>query len=186
MDPELEEMYFLWLCNKVERLEVPTPSLTHWYMFKQLHQTEFVWIVPWDDNRAADGVALRPRFFVELGRDEEEAQEYRHIPCSVLEMFVAFAERIPEVVSERMTSTQWFWEMLRNLKLEEQNDANYNPVVVDEILQKFIWRNYTLSGEGSAFPLHEPTRPVYDVDLWYQLFDYVKDRRKNPEWHRTM
>jgi hypothetical protein len=185
MDPELEELYFLWLCNKIERLEVPTPSLTHWNLLKELHRTEFVWLVDWDDNRANDGVALRSRFFVELGRDEEEAEQYRYIPCSVLEMLIAFCERIPEVVTEHLTPKEWFWELIRNLHLEEQHDAGFNEDTVKFILDKFIWRTYSASGVGSLFPLFEPTRPVYDVELWYQLFDYVKDRRRNPEWHRT-
>lgn len=186
MDPELEERYFLWLCNKVESWEVPTPSVTHWELFRALHSTEFVWIVPWDDNRAADGVALRPRFFVEQGGDSDEAKAYKHIPCSLLEMFIAFAERIPDVVNEHFTSREWFWEMMHNLRLDVQNDASFDGEYVAGVLDTFVWRLYNFSGNGSAFPLFEPTRDIREVDLWYQLFDYVKDRRRYPEWHRTM
>ena len=73
----LEDPYFEWLCAQVIRQET-TPSLTYERLLATLHATEFVWLVSGDDNRAEDGVELR------------DPTERGHMPCSVLQMLIAF------------------------------------------------------------------------------------------------
>ena len=91
MDEPIESTYFNWLCAKVMQIENPTPSLTYWNLLRELHNTEFVWLISGDDNRAADGLDLRLEFTREASLPPDPNWPY--IGCSILEMFIALSSR---------------------------------------------------------------------------------------------
>jgi hypothetical protein len=174
MNERLEDMYFNWLCAKVIRVENPTPSLTFDTLLKTLHNTEFVWLLSGDDNRAADGKELRAEFLIAGGfpDDEEWRKEY---PCSVFEMLIAFSRRA-EFNSE-IPAQSWFWEMLSNLNLNELNDASgVSPYEITEVLEHFMWRQYPPDGDGGLFPLVQPEEDQRNVEIWYQFCAYVVEQ----------
>jgi hypothetical protein len=174
----LENLYFNWLCSKVVDVRAPTPTLSYWTLLRTLQNTEFVWILSGDDNRAEDGKDLRREFL--LMADIPDHPEWRHnTPCSILEMFVAFSRR-----AEFMTdipAKDWFWEFMENLELNEYNDASgITPEDIDEILTVLIWRTYDMNGQGGLFPIEDPREDQRHVEIWYQFCDYLVDQERLP------
>lgn len=172
MDEPLENAYFNWLVAKVNRVEHPTPSLTYWNLLRQLHSTEYVWLISGDDNRAEDGVELREEFLIESGYPY--SGEWEGMGCSVLEMLIAFARRAK--FNARKTLHYWFWRFLKNLGLDEANDAsNFPPEEIDAILSNFVWRTYKSDGTGGLFPMRNPPMDQREVEVWYQFCEYLID-----------
>ncbi len=64
-------------------VEVPTPSLTYWKLFRTLYSTEFVWLLSGDDNRAEDGLELREEFLLESNiPDDPQWRDICRAPAS--------------------------------------------------------------------------------------------------------
>lgn len=169
MDEPIEE-YFTWLYTKVASVEVPTPSLTYYTLLRDLHAYEFVWTVQGDDNRAEDGVALRREFNKQIYLDEE--QPWFYIGCSVLEMLIAFA-RHAEFQTD-ISARDWFWIFMENLQLSHLNDAQPNiGHRVGTVLERFVWRTYSPSGQGGLFPLRDRRGDQRKIELWYQFCEYM-------------
>jgi hypothetical protein len=178
MHEPLENLYFNWLCSKVVNQQNQTPSNSYWTLLKTLHNTEFVWLLSGDDNRAADGLDLRREFLI-LG-DIPNNKEWRTNPgCSMLEMFIAFSKR-----TEFMTdipAQEWFWEFMENLGLSEFNDASrVTPDEIEDVLQQLIWRTYHLNGQGGMFPIEHPRQDQRHVEIWYQFCEYLVDQERLP------
>lgn len=173
MSEPLENLYFNWLCAKVVDVRKKLPSQTYWELLKILHTTEFVWLISGDDNRAEDGKQLRAEFLIAADIPDDPIWR-NEVPCSVLEMFVAFALR-----ANFQTATpvkDWFWEFMDNLGLKRFDDANLNRYEIDEALEKLIWRTYNFNGqEGGMFPLRSAPSDQRDVEIWYQFCDYLVD-----------
>lgn len=172
MNEPLENLYFNWLCAKVNRVDNPTPSLTYWNLLRQLHSTEYAWLISGDDNRAEDGVELRTEFINESNFPYNEGWE--GVGCSVLEMLIAFSRRAQFNAGE--TSQFWFWHFLDNLGLADANDASHiPPEEIDETLYTFVWRLYDESGAGGLFPMQNPPKDQKEVEVWYQFCEYLVD-----------
>lgn len=168
----IENSYFRWLSAKVIYLMNPTPSLTYNTLLKHLHNTEFVWIVDGDDNRAADGVGLRRLFLIESRIADD--QEWRSLGCSVLEMMIALSRRAS--FSTDISADRWFWHMIENLGLIECNDANDELIEdIDNVLYSLVWRQYDFCGRGGLFPIIETKNDQRKVELWYQFNEYVEN-----------
>ena len=121
MDEPIEDIYFNWLYSKVASVEVPTPSLTYWNLLRELHATEFVWLISGDDNRAADGVELRKEFHRMIQLELDQDLPWMMLGCSVLEMLIAFSRRAS--FQTDMPEREWFWIFLEHLGLADLNDA---------------------------------------------------------------
>lgn len=168
----IESEYFNWLCSKVVRVGMSTPSLSHWNLLRELQNTEFVWVVPMDDNRAEDGRELRMEFVREKGIHPEP--HWLDIGCSVLEMLIAFSKRASFATGR--SPRKWFWTFIDNLGLHDFNDAvedRYSRV--SEILDRLIWRTYEYDGTGGMFPLKHPREDQRKVEIWHQFCDYLVD-----------
>jgi hypothetical protein len=171
VDEPLENLYFNWLCGKVHRVEVPTPSLTYWNLFRILHDTEFVWLRSGDDNRVEDGLELRDEFLLESRLPDDPS--WRLAGCSLFEMLIAFARKAEFNAGE--TPHFWFWRFLENLGLDGQNDADIDEHYVDNVLFTLVWRGYDADGRGGLFPLNNPKENQRDVEIWYQFCAYLVD-----------
>ena len=182
MDGPLEDLYFKWLCAKVSYVMNPTPSLTYWKLLKILHNTEFVWILPGDDNRAEDGKELRIEFL--HAGDIPDSPMWRELPCSILEMLIAFSRRAD--FQTDIPAQEWFWELIDNLKLKEFNDgcdfSKYDIEYIEMILDQFVWRTYNEKGEGGLFPLNvlDGYHDQREIEIWYQFFSYLDDQQRMP------
>jgi len=176
MNEPLDNLYFNWLCAKVIQLENSTPSLKYDRLLRELHSTEYVWLIPGDDDRSEDGVELRWHFLQETGLGDDLSWE--HLPCSAFEMLLAFSKRA-EFATD-VPYIEWFWEFIGNLGLKDFNDAADGWSRVPEILYIFIWRQYDYCGNGGICPVSSSTRDQTEVDVWYQFCDYLVDQNRLP------
>lgn len=178
MSEPLENLYFNWLCAKVMRIDgVPAPSNTYWGLLRELHNTQFAWMLVGDDNRAEDGLDLRREFLI--AADIPDDPTWRGLPCSLLEMLIAFSKRAEFMSGE--PALGWFWEFMENLGLRIYTDAvEQADNEIAEVLYNLVWRNYQYSGHGGLFPLNEPPEDQTKTEIWYQFCEYLVDQERSP------
>lgn len=140
-----------------------------------LHDTEFVYFVPYDENRAVEGICLRYRFC--LIHDCEELEQYLTGPCSVLEMMVALAIRCEENIMDDPEkgdrTSQWFWNMIANMGLGSMSDSNFNEWLVNDVVTRFLERDYEPDGRGGLFTVKGWDRDMRKAEIWHQLMAYI-------------
>jgi hypothetical protein len=159
--------YHIWLCNIVASNRGHYDNRN---LFKKLAEQEFYSLIHNDENRLEDGLNLRDVF---------AGNNYVKFfgPCSVLEMLVALAIRIEEILKDPEKgdrTTDWFWGMITNLGLKEDDDNIANQDYVNTIiLITFLERRYSPTGEGGLFPLRYPEQDQRGIEIWYQLMAYL-------------
>lgn len=150
-------------------------TITYRQLFTFLHNTEFTYFVPYDENRADDGIALRYRFC--LLHDCEDMEYCLDGPCSVLEMMVALAIRCEERIMldpiKGDRTAQWFWTMMSSLGLSSMTDYNFNDWLVNDIVTRFLNREYEPDGRGGLFTVKGWERDARDAEIWHQLMAYL-------------
>lgn len=175
MSKPIEESYFLWLCHQIGEEDTGNPHKTYWNLLRILHSKEFVYIIPHDNNRAEDGKGLRTEFVAEMGVRPDPG--WMNLGCSMLELLIGLSRRL-SFISEGEPRA-WFWELIENLDLEKYNDnAIESAYDIEETLDDVIWRTYRPNGRGGLFPLkvRPPGGDQRDVELWYQLNEYVAQK----------
>jgi hypothetical protein len=166
----LDELYLKWLYGQVASTKYRDPARTYWSLMRQLYKSEFVWIVPNDDNRVEDGRDLRLRFMEDEGIVSVDA-EWMGFGCSFLEMLIALAKTLS--FETGMTSRFWFWRLLENIGLDSFTDNRYEEGYVDEVVQRVVFRKYARNGHGGLFPLRHADEDQRDIEIWYQLSAYL-------------
>lgn len=166
--------YFLWLCDLVNAdLDRYSELLFH------LHDTDFVWCLELDESRANEGLDLRKEYYELCGDDWVMLMEKS---CSVLEMLIALARRMDDMLVEDYTSSRvpvWFWEMVKNLGLKKFTDFAFLNATDDDlyefemILHVWMHREFEFDGEGSLFPLRNCGSDQRDATIIMQLNEYV-------------
>ena len=173
----IRQDYFQWLC---EQMHVDTGVASYWLLFNDLHSIEFVSYIAHDENRAADGIALREEYFSDSPWINYEALEG---PCTVLEMMVGLSKRMDFEMSDPVVDTEqpakYFWEMLSNLGLMTYSDDAYVDLDglynVKEIVENMVERNYEPSGRGGLFPRKYAAADQREVEIWYQMQGYLQE-----------
>lgn len=166
----LDDFYLTWLYSQVGDVKERNKSRTYWKLFRQMYKTEFVWIIPNDDNRVQDGRALHHEWVDE--EDINVKDEWWGPGCSFLEMLIALSRRLA-FEGEGHPAT-WFWHLMENLRLQDYTDhIQYDPREVDEILQRVILRTFRSNGEGGLFPLRHARKDQRNVEIWYQMQAYL-------------
>ena len=173
----LDERYLLWLYKQIGYAPSRNPSRTHWKLVRQLYTKEFVWFVPNDDNRVADGKELR-RLFVREEEIVDPDPDWMGLGCSMLEMLLALSYRLEFLTNEE--PRDWFWNLIENIGIGMQgsSDRHYNKEIekeIDEALDRVIWRTYSKTGEGGLFPVPETALDQCKIEIWYQISAYLAD-----------
>lgn len=174
LSDRINDEYFEWLCELVD-LRRFSKSVSYRKLLVHLHNIEFTWFVPHDDNRADDGIQLRRRFA--LDRDDMSLPRYILGPCSVLEMMVALAIRCEETIMDDAAmgdrTGQWFWGMVHNLGLSPMTDAKFDRDFVDEAIARLLNREYEPDGRGGLFTVRHCDYDLRTVEIWCQLSWYL-------------
>lgn len=166
----LDEAYFNWLCGHVGQIQVRETSRTYRRLLRLLYQKQFIWHVANDDNRLADGRALRHEFINDLRLDVDP--RWMSLECSFFEMLLALSRRVSFL--DDGTPAEWFWHLLENIDLHIFNDRmQMDPADVDAILDEVIWRTYEPTGQGGLFPLKYPSEDQRKCELWDQMNAYL-------------
>lgn len=164
--------YFEWMYNKVCGDRFPR-SVSYRKLLAYLHDTEFIFSISRDANRAEDGMNLRYRFAYETNYPEI----YLDGPCSVLEMMLALAIRIEETIMDDPMvgdrTGQWVWGMINNLELGYMDDARFDKRRVEYVITRFLRRDYDPDGRGGLFTIKNCRDDLRDVEIWYQTCWYL-------------
>jgi len=166
----LDDRYLTWLYSQVANVRTRKGSRTFWCLFRQLFATEFAWFVPNDDNRAEDGRELRAEW---AGSTESETDpNWLSLGCSFLELLIGLSRRLSfEAGGE---TADWFWHLINNLELAGYHDrSNFKTEDVEDRTSAVIWRTYDRYGVGGLFPLQRSDRDQRQVEIWYQLSEYL-------------
>ncbi len=175
---ELIDRYFDWIYELVMDNRCHDPSYRR--LFSMLYDTEFMYMIPMDGNRAEDGVELRYRFGREYSYpDAMIACLLDDRSCSILEMMTALAIRCEEHIMDDPDignrTGQWFWDMIVSLGLDSMDDDNFDQRYVGEVLERFLNRDYCRNGEGSLFTVKHPRRDMRSIEIWYQMNNYLNE-----------
>lgn len=166
----LDDRYLVWLYDIVADAKTRRGSRTFWELFEKLYSIEFVWFVPNDDNRAADGRELRTEWTTAF--EEDVPQEWLSLGCNFLEMLIGLSRRLAFETDGKEAS--WFWHLIDNLGLRGFNDrVQFDDEEVEEIVNAVIWRTYDRHGNGGLFPLPNSANDQRQVEIWYQLSEYL-------------
>ena len=174
MNDSIENDYFNWLSAKV----LERGNSNYHALLVILHKTEFVWVIPFDQNRAEEGIELREDFMRETRSTRDPVWENE--PCSVLEFLIAFAKRAS--FDTDIPLNTWFWDFITNLKLDEFRRigrgaiANQDIYTIEDILYTFIWRQFDPNGEGGLFPMVNTTNDQRKIEWWYAFSEYLDER----------
>lgn len=153
-------------------------SVSYRQLFNFLHDAEFVYFIPYDENRATEGVTLRYHYC--LLHNCEDMEHYLTGPCSVLEMMVALAincEKLMDDPDIGDRTAQWFWGMINNLGLGSMSDSNYNEWHVNDVVTRFLDREYEPDGRGGLFTVRNWDRDMRKAEIWHQLMAYINSMR---------
>lgn len=171
MNPSIQkkDRYYSWLC---ERIDYKSHKV-YADIIAYLHDVTFYGLIPNDDNRALDGIQLRYDYQHESG--ELLSIIFLEEDCSLLEMIIAIAARMAYISydpeNEDLNNAFCFWELIHNLGLKPPSSV-YNL----RIISNFLERRYEPNGKGGLFPLKNPNEDQRNVELWYQMMSYIREK----------
>jgi hypothetical protein len=173
--------YPLWLASQIRGEEDGHPGRTYDGLVTIMYETEFLWFVPNDDNRKADGLDLRLEFCYEKNISKQEAGAFLDKgvpipPCSFLEVLIGLSRRLEFAAGG--SPERWAWILMHNLDLHRITDpvGRGKARRAKDILQTCIHRNYEPNGVGGFFPLPESAaEDQRQVELWYQMAAYIDE-----------
>lgn len=175
---ELRQRYFEWMYGLVCDNRYFKKASSYRKLFRYLHDRPFEYIIDMDGNRLADGEDLRYRFGREQGYSDALIASFLDTQsCSVLEMMVALAIRCEEhimaddEIGDR--TGQWFWNMIVSLGLGTMNDARFDDSFVEEIVTRFLDREYEPDGRGGLFTIRHCPEDMRGIEIWYQMCMYL-------------
>jgi len=165
--------YFEWLVKKISP-SIGENAEDFSRLLEYLYNTPFSSHHPMDDNRIADAEAMRSRYFL---RPEIVTGMRKTQPVSVLEVLIALAKRMNQIVEDDYDKApHFFWLMMENLGLIEQNNVLFDPAYVNYRLDILRERKFEPDGSGGAlFIIQNPNHDMRDADLWYQAQWYLAD-----------
>lgn len=165
-DFEMAISYWNWLLDRI--MADDRYSL----LMNALNSVEYRWVLPMDENRSQDGLYLRSLFSGETGLDSNSM----NWECTVLEMLIGLAYRCDHDIMGDPNDRHpelWFWEMLRNIGLLAMDNENFDRKEFDDIMNIWMDNQYAPTGEGSIFPVYDPTIDQTRMEIWDQMNLYL-------------
>lgn len=162
-----DHAYFTWLTSQIE---FPRSSQkTYNDLLLRLHEKEFIWTVPGDDNRVQDALDMRTEF-----SHQKQRVKFKNF-VSVLEILIVLSCKLEFLAGGQASS--WACQLIENLGLNRSYDPleNKRAERTEEILESLVWRTYRRDGHGGFFPLNWPKEDQRKIELWYQLNAYVNE-----------
>lgn len=175
---DLLNYYFEWLYRLVCKHSY-SEATSYRKLLMHLHSTAFRYSIPKDEDRAGEGVNLRWRFICEHNFPGSPSSLLDELegPCSVLEMMVALAiyceEHIMDDPGVGDRTGQWFWGMVVNLGLGSMSDDRFDRQYVEDVITRFLDRNYDPDGKGGLFRIRNCKHDLRRVEIFYQLCWYL-------------
>lgn len=161
--------YYDWLCKQIN---IPPNKNSYNDLFERMHNIEFVWTVPNDNNRLQDALDLRSEF------NNGTVPGLILDGATFLEVLIALSRRVAFTAGG--DAGHWAWRLIKNIKLNKMTDplTEERAKKVDDTLYTVIWRIYQFDGQGGFFPLDFPAEDQTKVEIWYQMNAYVIEKQK--------
>lgn len=169
--PKYDE-YFHFLCQKIG---IGEPGFEYFELARVLFSIPFRAFIPNDENREMDGLDLRFTYFEDYELIPDEA-------CSMLEMLVALAFRMEYEIgfsSPEVGARRWFFEMIGNVVHTNCVDSKFDfscEKQVREAFERVNSRSYEADGTGGLFPLIYPPGDCREIELAFQMSQYMYER----------
>lgn len=179
MKVQTDPKYFDWLTSQIE---IHSTKSYH-DLLERLHNTEFIWVVPNDDNRVKDGLDLRTQFCDDtVGWRTDEIMALPIMTgkgASVLEVTIGLSRRVAFTAGGQ--APWWAGQLMANLGLFRFPDpfTAKKAERLETILEALIWRTYERNGKGGFFPLNDPKEDQTKVEIWYQMNQYAMEIQDN-------
>lgn len=185
MNPYLHKEYFNWLCRIVGGDNLG-PFCIYKNLLIRLFQTDFNIIRNMDSNRAVNGTHLR--YYFDANRydyDTNETAPYhktinnnfyentKNLPCSMLEMLIAFAKDIDVkfLYSNQSRLIIWFWMMIESMGLANMIDGQWDNESENNDVD-WILRAFNMDAiEANEFGIFKPTIMLFPIN---NVQDYEK------------
>mgnify|MGYP006872972190 CR=1 FL=1 len=168
-----EDMYFKWLLRKIETRGIRIKSYEK--LLEMLFETEFIWVVDMDVNRALDGVELRREF----GLMRHGEYILGDSPCTLLEMMVALSSRIESGIMydpEYGDRTgYWFWKMIENLGLKSAKNENFMPDYVEDLLENMMERTGKYIQKDLFFCSTFNFQKWHKMEIWQKMTAWINE-----------
>lgn len=180
----LAEDYLRWLAPQIRDVNdgLSNPEHEFWGLLELMSNKEFSekYIVPNDHNRIADGRALRLEFCYSQNIRSDALIDLGSV--SFLEVLIALSRRLAFQRSGK-NAPGWCWILMTNLKLHRYADPLTRGKArrAERILDQCIRREYAYDGTGGFFPLENPDVDQTEVEIWYQMARYLKERPRPVE-----
>lgn len=68
---------------------------------------------------------------------------------------------------------QWFWGMVHSLGLSPMIDPKFDRQFVDDVITRFLNREYEPDGNGGLFTIRHCAHDLRTVEIWWQLSWYL-------------
>lgn len=180
---EIEYCYFQFLMRLINNERPQPPARNYGVLLRFMYNMEFEYTIPLDENRAYDGLNLRYLFSTEAPYNYNDILNALDEPCSILEMIIGLAHRIetditcePDGIDR---TSEWFWQMISSLDLEDMTDSNFNSDRVIDILRRFLNRRYAKNGRGGLFTVNNYDGDMRDIEIWYQANIWLNEKIYN-------
>ena len=179
---DILDMYFRWLCDFIG---LDGENCPYYLLCEMLFERDFDIVIERDENRVADGYALRDEFLKTLETVDDIS--FPEKQTSVFEVLIGIAIRMAFEVDEH-GSDDWardtvgilFLELIGNLGLLEFMDDEWDMYpsarIVNDTLDTLLERTYEPDGGGGLFPLQNPHGDQRDVEIWYQMQSYLSEK----------
>ena len=177
----VEERYFRWLYSKIGSLNDTNPKHSHWLLAEVLHNRAFESFVDNDENRESDGTAFREVFCDEEGYEWGNSR-FVFEPCTMLELMLGLAKHLdfmePGSEIDDTGIGVWFWRLAANAGLNHLSDDYCAGIpratdFINAVCDRIIYRRYSADGQGSFFPMVDPPSDARQMELWYQMNEYM-------------
>ena len=179
MAKTIKEKYFDWICELIDHNEYDDKT-SYSMLLHYLDSIDFTYILEMDENRMEDGLDLRYRFGYEMGYPADVIEKnLNDRACSILEMMVALSIRCEEGFMDNLVegnrTGEWFWNMIENLGLDTMTNLYFDEKYVDDVIQRFLNRDYEPNGKGGLFTVKKSKSDMRDVEIWCQMMWYLDE-----------
>lgn len=142
----------------------PITRFKSWYgVVEDLQNREFTYTIPLDENRYLDGLKFR-----------KSIEPFRSGPCTVLEMICGLADRMETEIMQNTLygdrTGQWVTQMVNSMGLCRLDDDHYDKRKSNDIITRFLNREYEPNGKGGLFTFRKPVPgDPREVEIWWQM-----------------
>ncbi len=171
-----EAEYLNWL---VARINV-VPNKNFGVLLRELYRWEFYSGVPHDEDRGADGMAIRNTWADEAGYKRFGDIDFG--PPRILETIVGIALRVEDRIFGGPWADEWdykriFWDLINNLGLIEY-DGILTSLEYDEV--GTVLRNFLEKPSRDKFPnifvFSVTPKNLKKMNLWSQMGMYIQEK----------